>query len=48
MDAPPFQFIEASSFLTVMVLPERHPLISGIKQTIYAPGDKVTRSNIRD
>ena len=42
MDTPPFQFIQSSSYLTVMVLPERHPVISGLKQTIYLPGDKVS------
>jgi len=42
MDAPPFQFIEASAHLTVMVLPERHPVISGLKKTTYLPGDKLS------
>ena len=27
---------------SIMVLPERHPVISGLKQTIYLPGDKVS------
>ena len=42
MDTPPFQFIQSSTHLTVMVLPERHPVISGIKRTPYLPGDKIT------
>ena len=41
MDTPPFQFIQSSSHLTVMVLPERHPVISGIKKIPYLPGDKL-------
>ena len=41
MDAPPFQFIESAAHLTVMVLPERHPVISGLKKTTYLPGDKL-------
>ena len=42
MNIPPFQFIQSSHYLTVMVLPERHPVISGIKRTSYFPGEKVT------
>lgn len=42
MDTPPFQFIQAAAYLSIMVLPERHPVISGLKQTIYLPGDKVS------
>ena len=42
MDAPPFQFIESAAHLTVMVLPERHPVISGLKKTTYLPGDKLS------
>lgn len=42
MDTPPFQFIQSSAYLSIMVLPERHPVISGLKQTIYLPGDKVS------
>ena len=41
MDTPPFQFIQSSSHLTVMVLPERHPVISGLKRNPYLPGDKL-------
>ena len=29
MDTPPFQFIQAAAYLSIMVLPERHPVISG-------------------
>ena len=29
MDTPPFQFIQSSAYLSIMVLPERHPVISG-------------------
>ena len=42
MDAPPFQFIESGAHLTVMVLPERHPVISGLKKSTYLPGDKLS------
>jgi hypothetical protein len=42
MDAPPFQFIESSAHLTVIVLPERHWVISGLKKTTYLPGDKLS------
>ena len=42
MDAPPFQFIESAAHLTVMVLPERHPVITGLKKTTYLPGNKLS------
>ena len=31
MDSPPFQFIQSAAYLSIMVLPERHPVISGTK-----------------
>ena len=31
MDSPPFQFIQSAAYLSIMVLPERHPVISGMK-----------------
>ena len=30
MDSPPFQFIQSAAYLSIMVLPERHPVISGM------------------
>ena len=42
MDTPPFQFIESGAHITVMVLPERHPVISGLKKSTYLPGDKLS------
>ena len=49
LDKPPFRFHSASSPLTVMVLPERHPVISGLSTRPsddpthlgYLPGDKL-------
>ena len=50
LDKPPFRFHSASSPLTVMVLPERHPVISGLSTKTpsaqpthlgYLPGDKL-------
>ena len=48
LDKPPFRFHSASSSLTVMVLPERHPVISGLSTKAahpthlgYLPGDKL-------
>ena len=31
MDTPPFQFIQSAAYLSIMVLPERHPVISGMR-----------------
>ena len=49
LDEPPFHFLSASSSLTVMVLPERLPVISGLSTKPdhhpshlgYLPGDKL-------
>ena len=48
-DLPPFRFLSSSCPLTVMVLPERLPVISGLKSRTsspthlgYLPGDKVS------
>ena len=50
LDKPPFRFHSASSSLIVMVLPERHPVISGFTTKAatahpthlgYLPGDKL-------
>ena len=38
LDTPPFRFLSASSRLTVMVLPERLPVISGLPSN---PGRQV-------
>jgi len=48
LDSPPFRFLSASSPLVVMVLPERLPVMSGIKTRPYSatlgylPGDKLS------
>ncbi|XP_023328005.1 uncharacterized protein LOC111701091 isoform X2 [Eurytemora carolleeae] len=41
-DSPPFAFSESSGRLMVVVLPERHPVISGVKSSTYLPGDRIS------
>lgn len=40
-DSPPFHWVESGEQMTVMVLPERLPVISGLQREQYIPGQKV-------